>query len=118
MTSFAEWLKTEMGKRGLSVYALADKAGMKYQTVDGIIKNNRSPRIDTVIKIETALGVRYQPHEGMAESIEQPIEPSRSEQLESTLSLIRSLDWTPEEKLRFVRELLLAVTEDENRGGN
>jgi DNA-binding XRE family transcriptional regulator len=50
-------LKEERMKRGLSLNLLAERAGLSRQTVSYVDQEVRSPTLDTLLRITTAMGV-------------------------------------------------------------
>jgi transcriptional regulator with XRE-family HTH domain len=50
-------LKEEREKRGLSLNSLAEKAGLSRQTITFIEQELRTPTLDTLLRIATALEV-------------------------------------------------------------
>jgi transcriptional regulator with XRE-family HTH domain len=53
----AELLKKERQKHGLSLNALAQRAGLSRQSIRFVEQGLRSPTLDTLLRITTALGV-------------------------------------------------------------
>lgn len=93
MKSFVEILRDRIDNDpNLTVAGLAVKAGLDNSTIRQMISQNRSPRIDTAIKICAALG----------ETVESFMQQSREPAVSEILFHLEQL--TPEE-----RDLLLAA---------
>jgi transcriptional regulator with XRE-family HTH domain len=53
----ARILRTEREKRGLSLSLLAERAGLSYQMISYVEREMRSPTLDTLLRITTALQI-------------------------------------------------------------
>ena len=58
--SVAGILHQERTKRGLSLSAVAEKAGISYQMVAFVEKQKRNPTLDTVLRICDSIGVDFE----------------------------------------------------------
>jgi transcriptional regulator with XRE-family HTH domain len=56
-SEFAHLLKEVREKRGLSLGVLAERAGLARQTLSYIEQEKQSPTLDTLLRIDSALGV-------------------------------------------------------------
>ena len=54
-------LRDEAGRSGLSVLALAKRAGLGYATIHGFIMGDRSISIGSAAKLAAALGLELRP---------------------------------------------------------
>jgi transcriptional regulator with XRE-family HTH domain len=57
-SEFARLLKEVREERGLSLGALAQRAGLNRQTITFIEQQVRTPNLDTMLRISSALGLR------------------------------------------------------------
>jgi transcriptional regulator with XRE-family HTH domain len=53
----AEILQNERAERGLTLAAVAAKAGLSYQMVRFVEKQDRNPTLDTLLRICNAMGI-------------------------------------------------------------
>jgi transcriptional regulator with XRE-family HTH domain len=53
----ARLLKKEREKRGYSLNSISEKAGLSRQTISFIEQEMRTPNLDTLLRITSALGV-------------------------------------------------------------
>ena len=56
-SAVARILRKERQKRGLTLAAVAARAGLSYQMVSFVEKELRNPTLDTLLRISSALGV-------------------------------------------------------------
>ena len=56
-TAVAHLLREERLKRNLSLNVLAAKAGLSYQIISYIERQMRTPKLDTLVRITSALGI-------------------------------------------------------------
>ena len=59
-TAVARILHQERIKRDLSLSAVAEKAGISYQMVGLVEKQERNPTLDTVLRMCDAIGVDFE----------------------------------------------------------
>jgi len=53
----AQLLKEEREKRGLSLNALSERAGLSRQTIAFVEQEMRTPNLDTLLRLTSALGI-------------------------------------------------------------
>jgi transcriptional regulator with XRE-family HTH domain len=70
----AELLQQERIRQGLSMTALATRAGLSQQSVSYVERRLRTPNLDTLIRITDALGIELSP------LIDEAIKAARSSQ--------------------------------------
>lgn len=65
-SAVARVLKAERARQGLSLNALAEKAGLSRQTVTFVEQEERNPTLDTLLRLTAALGVDLEQIIGLA----------------------------------------------------
>jgi transcriptional regulator with XRE-family HTH domain len=59
LSAVARILRDERLKMGLSLAAVAARAGISYQMVGFVEKEQRNPTLDTLLRISDALGIDF-----------------------------------------------------------
>ncbi len=56
----ARLIREERQRQNLSLNALAARAGLSRQTVTFVEKEERNPTLDTVLRLSSALGIKFE----------------------------------------------------------
>ena len=76
-SAVAHILRQERQKRGLTLAAVAARAGLSYQMVSFVEKEMRNPTLDTLLRISVALEIDLAKIICQAQSAAKPSAPSR-----------------------------------------
>lgn len=97
-----EHLRNERKRRGLSMQQVAKRAGVSVSTIVRVELCQVSPRVDTVEKIESALGIR-----SSSVSSSKTSEPSGSTSLQKVQAVIDNAEWLSRDSKEFIRQYLV-----------
>lgn len=97
-----EYLRNERIRRKLSMQQVAKRAGVSVSTIVRIELGQVRPRVDTVEKIEGALGIR-----SLGVSSSKTSEPSGSTSLQEVQVVIDNAEWLSRHSKEFIRQYLV-----------
>lgn len=105
-TMTGEHLRRERKRRGLSLQDVAEKAGVSPATVQRVELGQVQPRVDTLYKLESALGLRRASSVSSTKtSDEVPLDSSRTS-LRRARAFIDDVEWLPEESKQYLKKYL------------
>lgn len=114
---FGTWLERELQEKDWTIHHLAMKAGVPQSTITRIIQEHRNPRIDTVEKLQLALGVRYPGDEvpdlrvGRSRGVTKEVMEKAAEISEGVVANVETWELLTEEQKELVRDLVEALAE-------
>ena len=71
---FRGWLRSEMGRRGISQRMLAERSGVDHSTISRLISSGRTPSMPTMARLAGALGANLPTFLSARTSLDTPLD--------------------------------------------